>query len=519
MAVLLLSWPGILSAGEIGVPAKITHVTVFLKGAEITRKGSVDLTPGMHVLVFRGLASDIKEESVRVKGTGDLTILSVKPRANYMVPPEGNPEWAALNKKLQTLSQQRDALSVQMDVLKEEVTMLEKNRTVAGQNGLSLTTLDNAMTYYRKKMTEIKTAQLETGGKMKKLDEQIKKIRMQMDELVKKQKNASGEVAVAVDVHKSGKASFEIHYYTSSAGWRPGYDVRVADVSGDVEVGFKAYVKQYTGEAWKGIPLTLSTGNPALGGNKPELYPWYLDFVRSRKYYTAKSTRTKLAQANEMAAAPATQLNEYVQVSERMITTQYDVSLPFTLYPENKEQALTIRQFSLPASYAYYIVPKKSRDAFLVASVTGWKKYDLLPGKMNLFLEGGFVGTSFLDATQATDTLQLTLGRDRGIKVERKKTEDFTRRKTVGSNVLVTYGWKITVMNAKKVPVHLIIEDQIPVSKNKDIVVEPLELSGARLDKTNGKCVWDVTLSPGESRDFLLKFSVKYPKNEHVYID
>ena len=515
-AFLLFSWPVFLSGEGISVPTRVGHVTVFLKGAEITRNGSVDLTPGMHELVFRGLASDIRENSVRVEGKGDLTILSVRARANYLVDNKANPEWVALNKKRQALIRQKEALSVQKKVLESEEVILGNNQSVAGQNGLNITTLDNALTYFTKKMTAIKTKQLETDRKMKELDEKIGKILQQLDQLVSRQKKASGEVVVAVNVNKPGKASFKISYYTAGASWRPGYDVRVADVNKDVEISLKAYVKQTTGEAWNKIPLTLSTGNPSLGGNKPELSPWYLDFSAPVRYYMAPKTRTKTAQVEAMAA-PVQQLDEVVRTSQGMITTQYDITLPFTIYPENREQALTIRKISLPAEYAYYVVPKKSRDAFLVASVTGWKKYDLLPGRMNLFLEGMFVGTSYLDASLPVDTLQLTLGRDRGIKVERKKIEDLTRKKTIGGSIIENHGWQITVMNTKKAPVHLIIEDQIPVSKQKDIVVEPVELSGARLDKVTGKCTWDVELPPDGSRSFLLKYTVKYPKNKTVY--
>lgn len=515
--ILLFSFSMIYPASgkELTVKTKVSHVTVFLKGAEVKRSGTVTLPAGMHTLSFGSLASGIRPESVRVRGKGDFTILSVKPRNNYLAENGSNPEWKALDEKRKTLQQKKDELSIKMDVLKGEVTMLEKNQTVAGQNGLSITTLSNAMVFYSKKMTELKTQQLKVSDQISRLDKEIKKIQQQMDQLVQRRKVASGEILVAVNVNRAGPATFEVSYYTSRAGWRPGYDVRVEDLNGEVSLSFKAYIRQTTGESWNRIPLTLSTGNPALGGNKPELSPWYLDFYQENYYMTKK---TKGAMLRE-SAMPAPAMDEFVEERSRMTTTQYEITLPFPLYSEEKEQALTIKKITLPAEYAWYAVPKRNRDVFLVASVTGWKKQDLLSGKMNLFLEGGFVGTSYLDASRTRDTLQLTLGRDNRIKVERKKIEDFTQKKTLGSNVLETHGWKITVMNTKKVPVHLIVEDQIPVSRQKEITVEPLKLSGARLDRVSGKCVWDLHLSPGESRSLILKFSVKYPKNKSVVID
>jgi uncharacterized protein (TIGR02231 family) len=402
-----------------------------------------------------------------------------------------------------------------MEVLKSEVTLLEKNQTVTGQNGLSITALSNALTFYQKKMTEIKMQQLKVGKQIRDTDEEIKKILQQMDQLKKRQKIASGEILVSVNVNKTGPASFEISYYTSRAAWHPGYDVRVDDLTREVNISFKAYIRQITGESWDKIPVTLSTGNPAVGGNKPELFPWYLDFA-NEKYYKTRTAKGAVLK-DEVMAAPA--MSDFVNEASRMTTIQYQLHLPFPLYSEEKEQALTIKEISLPAEYAWFTVPKKSRDVFLVASVTGWKKYDLLSGKMNLFLEGGFVGTSYLDASQTKDTLELTLGRDNRIKVEREKIEDFTRKKTLGNNVVETHGWKITVLNTKKIPVRVIVEDQIPLSRQKEITVETLELSGGRVDNVTGKCVWDLRLSPGASRSVILKFSVKYPRDQVLFID
>ena len=517
--VLIILFLSPLFGKDIPVKTKISHITVFLKGAEVTRKGSVTLPAGMQTLVFRSLASDIREESVRIKGQGDLTILSVKPRSNFLVTGRTNPEWRALDEKLKSLTRKKEGLQVKSDVLKSEVSMLEKNQSIAGQNGLSITALDNAMTFYEKKMTAIRMQQLEVGRKIRETEEQIARIKQQMDQLDRRQKMASGEVVVAVRVNRAGTASFELSYYTSRAGWRPGYDVRVEDINKDVDIAFKAYIKQTTGESWEKIPLTLSTGNPSASGNKPELSPWYLDFVRENYAMARKSKGMMLREKAMAAPAPAQSMADYVSETSRMTTTEYEITLPFPIFSEEKEQAVTIKDISLPATYAMYAVPKRSRDAFLVASVAGWKKHDLLSGKMNLFLEGGFVGSSYLDASLARDTLRLTLGRDNRIKVEREKIEDLTSKKILGSNILENHGWKITVMNAKKVPVHLIIEDQIPVSRQKDIVVEPVELSGARLDRITGKCVWDMQLSPGASRSVVLKFSVKYPKNKRVVVD
>ncbi len=505
-----------LMAEEIPVKTKIARVMLFRHGAEITREGQVVLMPGRHFLILQPLASDIREESIRVSGTGAFTILSVKKRLDYLAALEGNPEWKKLQHRLEVLEGERDQLSVKHQVIKGQIAMLEKNQQVAGNSGLDINKLAGALSYYEKRMTELVSQQMKVSKAIQAKEKEIAKVKKQMEQFTEMQKKAAGEIVVTVDVKTKGTAKMRVSYYTPSAGWRPSYDVRVDNLQGGVKLLYKALVSQNTGEAWKGIPLVLSTGDPWKGGNLPELHPWILDFVRPVYYRSAgfagKGAKSATFTKEEMAPAalaPVTQRSS-------LTTTQYELRLPFTIYPEKNEQTIVIRDLSLPAKYAYHVIPKLSPAAYLTASVTGWKDYELLSGPMNLFLEGAFVGTAYLDASRPVDTLVLTLGRDDRIKVTREKIGDMSRKKKLGGNIVEIRAWKITVMNGKQVPVHLFVEDQIPLSRQKEIVVTPEELSGARLDPLTGRCVWEMELQPGEKRSVILRFSVKYPKEKEI---
>ncbi len=521
--VLQVFWGISVMSQEISVKTKITRVTVFLKGAQITRKGITDLPGGRHTLVFRSLSSDLQQNSIQVEGEGDFVIFSVKRRINYLKKGEDNPELLVLRKKLDTFTQSKENISVQMQVLKSEEEMLDKNQIIGGsQNGLSVTALANALEFYSKKLSDVKTRQLEINRKLKMLNEKIRQVNLQIGEWSQKQKKSTGEVVVTVSAKKEQKASFLLSYYTERAGWRPEYDVRVEDITKNVLINYKAYVKQTTGEKWTHVPITLSTGNPAIGGIKPELSTWYLDFkppVRYNQYKAKVKYSTSKRAMNEMTTPAAGTAAAFTTTVQKQTTTQFEIAEPYTIPSDNREQVVIIKNIKLPAIYAYNVVPKLDKDAFLMAGISDWKKHDFLSGKMNLFFEGTYVGNSYLDAASAQDTLFLTLGRDRRIKVERKKMVDFTRKQMLGSNVRELHGWEIRVMNTKNLPVHVTIEEQIPVSKRKEIVVDPVDLSGARLNPVTGKCVWDIHLKPGQAKSVTLKFSVKYPKNKQVYIE
>ena len=76
--------------------------------------------------------------------------------------------------------------------------------------------------------------------------------------------------------------------------------------------------------------------------------------------------------------------------------------------------------------------------------------------------------------------------------------------------------YDITVKNTKKEAVTVIVEEQLPISQDKDITVNALELSGGQLNATTGLVTWKISLQPGESVTKKFNFSVKYPKDKIV---
>jgi uncharacterized protein (TIGR02231 family) len=175
-----------------------------------------------------------------------------------------------------------------------------------------------------------------------------------------------------------------------------------------------------------------------------------------------------------------------------------------------------IRKYDVKADYLYASAPKLDNDAFLLAKVTGWEEYNLLPGEANIFFEGTFVGKSYIDPTSVKDTLSVSLGRDKRIVVKREKLKDLTSRNFIGSTKKESYAYEVTVRNTKSESIKIVLEDQIPVSQNSQIEVNMLEYVGAKYNKDSGKLTWEMELKSNETRKLTYKFEVKYPKDKQV---
>lgn len=210
-----------------------------------------------------------------------------------------------------------------------------------------------------------------------------------------------------------------------------------------------------------------------------------------------------------------------IPITENLNATSvsFDIDIPYTIPSDGKTYSVDIKTESLKAQYAYASVPKLEPEAFLTAGIVDWQDYNLLPGEASLFFEGTFLGKTVLDVSTLKDTLSVSLGRDQNVLVSRKRVEDFSRRQFIGGNKIETRAWKIKVRNRKKQKIQITLEDQLPLSKVKEITVEALVLSGARVDEETGKVTWTLELAPGAEKEFMFSYQVKYPKNRTLYLE
>ena len=176
-------------------------------------------------------------------------------------------------------------------------------------------------------------------------------------------------------------------------------------------------------------------------------------------------------------------------------------------------QSVDVQNYELKTDYKFFAAPKLDKDVFLVGRISGWEDYNLMSGQANIFYDGKYTGKSFIDVGKSSDTLDLSLGRDNGIVVNRTKIKEFTQNQIIGINKKETVGISISIRNTKDIPVKVNLMDQIPVSANASIEVELLEISGATHDLTNGYLNWEVQLEPAETMNYVIKYAVKYPKN------
>jgi uncharacterized protein (TIGR02231 family) len=529
--ILLFSITFAVKADDDKTPVKseIKSVTVFLSGAQVSRTGTATVPIGQTYFVFEGLSQYINANSVQVKGTGDFTILSVAHQLDYVNTQIKSKEVLLIEDSLESLNAQLTFQQAMLENYVSEKNMIISNQSIGGsETGVKIEDLKAAAEYFRTRLADISIKYIAANARIKKIQESITKYTNQLSTQNAKANIPTSEIIVTVASKIKTTGTFELTYTETGASWYPSYDLRATDTNSPIALNYRANVTQYTGEDWKGVTLTLSTGNPSQVGTKPTLNPWYLYIYNTS--YDYRTTTTGAVQqaesakdANEISDKKATAYSwtaaNYTTVDVNATNFEFDISIPYTIKTDGKAVVVEIQNYTLPATYQYYAAPKLDPTAFLLAKVTGWEDYNLLSGYINLYFEGTYVGKSYLNVKDVKDTLDFSLGRDENIVIERKKQKEYNTSQFIGANRKVSFAWEISVRNKKKTPITIVIEDQLPLSTDKDIEVEKGETSDATYDETTGFLKWKLELKSSETKKLNFKYTVKYPKDKNVYIE
>ena len=268
-----------------------------------------------------------------------------------------------------------------------------------------------------------------------------------------------------------------------------------------------------------GQPLYIVDGTEMSGDDYLKLDPNMIGDIQVLKGDPATNLYGTRAASGVVVVTLKNGMGDYVGINDNQLDVVFDIDIPYDIPSNGKEQGVVLKEYKLPCTYQYYAAPVADKETYMLGQMQGWEKLNLLPGEASIMVEGTYIGQSFIDPRSTQDTLNLTLGRDKRIVVTREKVNDFSSVKFLGSNKKEVFTYEITVRNNKKEKVQLLLKDQYPISTDKDIEDELLESGGAIVNKDTGVLTWRVELAPGESRQYRISYSVKYPKDKTVNIN
>ncbi|MFA4947379.1 MAG: mucoidy inhibitor MuiA family protein [Candidatus Krumholzibacteriia bacterium] len=532
---------------EIPLDTRIAAATVYADRAQVTRTGAVELKTGLYKLVCGDLPRSFDESSLQVEGKGTarsrimgIDVVKVRGLA------EESPRYKELKDKLERLTARRDTLQIEHGALTSSAQFLDDFAKLPFDTGSTkLTTEIFRVQDWKNVLEFIGSERVKTneriGGlnrRIMKLAEEINWIAGRLNEMQTKD-DWSRRVVVDCEIASPGTLELAFTYNVRGAQWGPEYQIRYDTAKESIELAYNAWIKQFTGEDWKNVAVTLSTARPQIGAAPPEIVPLYLqrsprprpmaeELARGR---AMKSSISVTSADAAQAEAPAEEYEAEIPGAE-LASSEFaaSFSIPKSVdLPSGKDpRRVLILQGTLTGKLSRYTAPRFSQNVYVTGAVTNSLEAPLLSGPADVYIESAaagaagktstFVGKEHLKAVVAGQEFPVHLGIDQDIKVTFKleKKEYLTKE---GAPVRkIRYSYLITIESFKKDAASVKLQDRIPVSTIKEVKVTNVDLEPKPAEeREDGILTWNLSPAPKQKIEIRIAYATEFPGDWDEY--
>ena len=296
---LLASLPKISVGPELREEARrvqlpIVEVMVFSDRAQISRRGLLKLSQGIHRLRLPDLPGTLLPGTLRVNSSGGRVF-----RVIHQESLKTQRDLTEADHQIKAL----EALTDRLRALKDEEAMFKQELELLAQisprpppkeeSRLGKAPLPIAPDSWRRVLDFIQArrASCHQGLRALSTSQQVLfKESLELEAQIRAQElqgSLPREVLLVLEVSKAGRSSLEAEYFVSGAHWKPSYALYYQPDPEQVELRSAGQVQQESGEDWPEVKIALSTSIPSQEVKLPKLATWTLgerrDFLpRSR---------------------------------------------------------------------------------------------------------------------------------------------------------------------------------------------------------------------------------------------
>lgn len=515
--------------------SRIVEVTVYPSQARITRRGRITLSGGESTTVrITGLPMSMVTESVRVRGHGSGEIRGVDVGIERRsVDVAGRRR--ELEEELEQLSLREQEIADRRRVLDLEVRMFEATaenvgrpygRRLATGDANDLRSLSNELSGQLAGVLAEKRGLIAQEAQLKRDTERVER---ELRALGGSAAPDTMVVRVDVDPGEGGELELEVSYLVHSAGWTPRYDIRLEGEQ--VSLSWFGEVAQHSGENWPAAELRLSTAQPSATVAIPDLEPWFLNVpepVYARVTMPAPMaargmpfaagsfgdqdrTGDPMDFAMERAAMPKLEVAE-AAVEHGVTATTYQIARPVAVPADGSNHQQLIAEFNWSARLDHVTAPVRDDAVYLRATIVNTSEHTLRPGRAALFHGAEFVGETDLEVLAPGEEVELALGLDDRIRVERELIARKADKAFLGATARHSATWRTKVANHTGKPARVTVIDQLPVSKSPAITVKERQVRPEVPVSDTGEVIWKLDLPEGGTAELILGVRVEIPR-------
>lgn len=491
---------------EIITPSTIQHVILYPQQAKVTRHAQLDLDAGDHHIILNGLSAQLLSDSIKV---------SAQPARVVRTQVTTQTELSLENsKKIKDHQNEIESIQLQLTTLDDEIVLYTEKSQFLEQLLLkqptSLENIEMLTQYYVSQTQEI----LKTIRECKQTQDNLKKQWVLLDNeinLLNSQTITTSHVHVFLKTNEEQTITLQFEYHTYDASWQPHYELYVEQAPVASSLKFCAKLRQMSHEAWKDIPVTLSTATPFTHQTLPVLNPWYL------QQYHPYIAHKQMDYSMEMIAESRIVSHDHkpiIDYNRNALEIKLKQQIQLPAYSE--EVLVNIHDTVIETEVKHQCIISADTQVYLSVSLKHWETLDLISSGMNLYYLGENVATTRIEPSTLQEDTRFALGIDPFILVQNKPVKDYSKQSFLGQNRIISKGFEYQLTNLKDHPVLIELISQIPLSSDEKISVKLKQPESTHLNEEDGSITWEINLEPKETVSTQLAYEVTYPKQWNI---
>lgn len=504
--------------------SRIDAVTVYPRGADVTRVAHISLTPGANSVLLEGFPGDIdlgrltamvEDEAVEVRS---IRLDVREQREAYDAEVRRlQAAIAEVNDAIDAINDEIAAAELQLKFLEglaQDYASRERREAVTGQADIAswqqaIDSIGSGASGAKENIRNARKSRREKEAELSMLERELENKRDRRED--------SAVLRISLDSESSLKSNLRVTYFQRQASWSSSYAAYLDTEANRLRLTHEAQVSQTSSENWSDVALTLSTGNPGGAMQAPDQESRFLDLYEPRM-----DARMALPGSDRMFEA-AQMMEEVVVSSARLRSGRYAV-----LYRASERESIsnvadqargvTLAEYRVGVSLVTRTNPRRNASAFLSARYSHDSETPLFGGPMRVFVDGAFAGLAQLPDLLPGTEAALPMGPDRQVEVSAtdqgggKGSEGLL---TSRNTRLADFLFEVVNRHSRQTTVEVV--DYYPVARDERIEVSvprnATKPDEENIDERPGVIVWRKTLEPGERWQIAHQYEVSFPRD------
>ncbi|MBR3203408.1 MAG: DUF4139 domain-containing protein, partial [Solobacterium sp.] len=219
-----------------------------------------------------------------------------------------------------------------------------------------------------------------------------------------------------------------------------------------------------------------------------------------------------------MAKAMVEGFTPEVEEDSGALMNEYALGEGHTIRSSESENRTDLQTYILTAVYQIKTAPRLDNHAYLTAEIKTEELPFLYTNQANVYLSGQQIGEVYLSSDENNEVQTLSLGKEERIRIQAKEVSRKNSKTLLTGQNVRELAYETVITNTLDHPVTILVMDQIPVSSNSAVTVEPQNHSEYKLDAEQGYLEAEKTLNAKETCSLKLGYKITWPKDKELKV-